>query len=244
MVARINDARNDFRQLSTQMPTAVTAVPEAYGLFPPLMTQTRTFTARLKLTNCSNRLPARLRVTREIPQAVRELAPAAPQQQAPGGIAGLIGFLTQLLSPLAEGFGLFLEFLGFGLELLRLALQFLALGFDPLDGTPEGLGQRPHLFGSLVGVPAGERRQEFGVLRGIGRKIAVLFHQRHVKFLQPLKLEVADWKEWAEANGEFVGLARRLVELLSRVPGVDETRLGKNSTRTWIGVELRRSEAP
>jgi putative DNA primase/helicase len=47
------------------------------------------------------------------------------------------------------------------------------------------------------------------------------------------------WKAWAEAAGEFVGTARRLYERIARLPGVDETRLGKDRDRTFIGVGLR-----
>jgi len=51
-----------------------------------------------------------------------------------------------------------------------------------------------------------------------------------------------DWKVWAELNGDFVGPARRLVELLSRVPGVHEGRIGRDRTRVWLGVGLRQTE--
>lgn len=47
------------------------------------------------------------------------------------------------------------------------------------------------------------------------------------------------WKAWAEAAGEFVGNARRLVERLAAVPGVDEARVGKNRERSWIGIGPR-----
>jgi putative DNA primase/helicase len=50
----------------------------------------------------------------------------------------------------------------------------------------------------------------------------------------------ASWKGWAEAAGEFVGTERRLTERLARLPGVDEIRIGKARTRTWIGIGLRR----
>lgn len=48
----------------------------------------------------------------------------------------------------------------------------------------------------------------------------------------------ADWKAWAEHNGEFVGKQERLREYLLRLPGVDEARLGKG-VRAWIGLGLR-----
>ncbi len=49
----------------------------------------------------------------------------------------------------------------------------------------------------------------------------------------------ADWKTWAEACGEYVGNERRLAEQVLRLDGVDETRVGKGRTRTWIGIGLR-----
>jgi putative DNA primase/helicase len=49
----------------------------------------------------------------------------------------------------------------------------------------------------------------------------------------------ASWKAWAEAAGEHVGSARGLVERLSRLPGVDEARLGASAARSWVGVGLR-----
>jgi putative DNA primase/helicase len=50
----------------------------------------------------------------------------------------------------------------------------------------------------------------------------------------------ASWKTWAEANGEFVGKQERLREWLLARPKVDEVRLGKSCTRSWIGVGLRK----
>jgi putative DNA primase/helicase len=50
----------------------------------------------------------------------------------------------------------------------------------------------------------------------------------------------ASWRTWAEAAGEFVGSERRLVERLAQRPGIDEARLGKDRTRTWIGIGLHR----
>jgi putative DNA primase/helicase len=46
------------------------------------------------------------------------------------------------------------------------------------------------------------------------------------------------WKTWAEARGEFVGNERRLVENLVQA-GVDETRIGKDKTRAWLGIGIR-----
>lgn len=46
------------------------------------------------------------------------------------------------------------------------------------------------------------------------------------------------WKDWAEANGEYVGTEARLREYLVGLPGVDEGRLGKRRVRAWIGVGL------
>ena len=52
----------------------------------------------------------------------------------------------------------------------------------------------------------------------------------------------ASWKSWAEGAGEFVGSARRLVERLAALPGVDEARMGKGSVRTWIGIGARETQ--
>jgi putative DNA primase/helicase len=49
----------------------------------------------------------------------------------------------------------------------------------------------------------------------------------------------ASWKAWAEAAGEYVGNERRLGEHLARLSGVDEARVGKARTRTWVGIGLR-----
>jgi putative DNA primase/helicase len=49
----------------------------------------------------------------------------------------------------------------------------------------------------------------------------------------------ASWKAWTEAAGEFTGTQRRLNERLAALPEVDEARLGKDRTRTWIGIGLR-----
>ena len=47
------------------------------------------------------------------------------------------------------------------------------------------------------------------------------------------------WKAWAEAAGEFVGNARRLCERIARLPGIDETRLGKDRDKAFLGVGLQ-----
>lgn len=47
------------------------------------------------------------------------------------------------------------------------------------------------------------------------------------------------WKAWAEAAGEYVGTKRRLCELISRLPGVDEARLGKARAKAFLGIGLR-----
>jgi hypothetical protein len=49
----------------------------------------------------------------------------------------------------------------------------------------------------------------------------------------------ANWKEWAEAAGEFVGAQQRLSERITQFPGVDEARLGKARDRAFIGIGLR-----
>jgi putative DNA primase/helicase len=49
----------------------------------------------------------------------------------------------------------------------------------------------------------------------------------------------ASWKQWAEAAGEFVGNIRRLCERLRAMPGVDETRIGKDRDQAFLGVGLR-----
>jgi putative DNA primase/helicase len=51
-----------------------------------------------------------------------------------------------------------------------------------------------------------------------------------------------NWKSWAEASGEFVGTQRRLSERLAGLPDLDEARLGKSRTRSWIGIGLRRGD--
>jgi putative DNA primase/helicase len=53
----------------------------------------------------------------------------------------------------------------------------------------------------------------------------------------------ASWKAWAEAAGEFAGSERRLSGRLTRLPGLDEARLGKGRTRAWLGLGLRREGA-
>ena len=54
------------------------------------------------------------------------------------------------------------------------------------------------------------------------------------------KAEVfANWKTWAEANGEFVGTQRRLNDKLAGLPGLDEGRLGHGGRKSWLGLGLR-----
>jgi P4 family phage/plasmid primase-like protien len=50
------------------------------------------------------------------------------------------------------------------------------------------------------------------------------------------------WKEWAGANGEYVGSARRLGERIAAMPKVDEARIGKNRDKAFLHVGLRRPD--
>jgi putative DNA primase/helicase len=53
----------------------------------------------------------------------------------------------------------------------------------------------------------------------------------------------ASWKHWAERAGEHIGSAQWLRDRLIRLPKVDEARIGKERTRTYLGIGLRYVEA-
>lgn len=96
LIAQINDAQGDNAQLVKLIPAAIDDLPEAYGIFRPLMNQTslgaRTRASHATLQNFKRRLPMRLRDTPEIPQAVRDLATAETQKQSAAAAENPLGF--------------------------------------------------------------------------------------------------------------------------------------------------------
>ncbi len=92
LTAKLNDASSTKRELAERIPEYFEALPEAYGLFLPLIPQAtgpREQALATTLRNFARLLPNRLQQTTEIPPDVRQLATAkvesAAADEGPGG---------------------------------------------------------------------------------------------------------------------------------------------------------------